>query len=57
MTLLVEIIDSLTAIEETLTEALEALDDDEPAYFYVCDAVGKISSALEDLDACSGWEA
>ena len=49
MTLLIELMESLRAIEEELTEALEALDDDEPAFFYVSDAVGKISAALEDL--------
>ena len=57
MTLLIELMESLRAIEEELTEALEALDDDEPAFFYVSDAVGKISAALEDLDVCPGWEA
>lgn len=57
MTLLVELIDSLDSIQAVLTEALGALDDDEPAFFYVSDAIGKITAALEDLDACSGWEA
>lgn len=57
MTLLVEIVDDLQAIEEVLTEALEALTDDDPAFYYVSDAIDRISGALEDLDACSGWEA
>ena len=57
MTLLIELIESLESVEETLTEALEALDDDEPAFYYVSDAITKISGALEDLDSVSGWEA
>ena len=57
MTLLMELMEALEAVEETLTEALEALDDEEPAFFYVSDAVAKISGALEDLDSVSGWEA
>ena len=56
MTLLVELVEFLRAIEEELTKALEALDDEEPAFYYVSDAVGKISAAIEDLDS-AGWEA
>lgn len=56
MTLLVELMESLRAIEEELTEALEALDDEESAFYYVSDAVDKISAAIEDLDS-AGWEA
>ena len=54
---LADVLAALGAVQEELTEALEALDDEEPAFFYISDAIGKISSALEDLDACSGWEA
>ena len=51
-----DLLESLEAIEEELTEALEALGDEEPAFYYVSDAVGKISAAIEDLDS-AGWEA
>lgn len=51
---LVDVLAALGAVQEELTEALEALSEDEPAFWYVSAAIDKISAAADDLDVLAG---
>lgn len=51
---LVDVLAGLGAVQEELTEALEALTEDDPAFWYVSSAIDKISAAVEDLDTLAG---
>lgn len=53
MTLVVVLAD-LVAVQEELADALEALTEDDPAFWYVSSAIDKISAAVEDLETLAG---
>lgn len=51
---LIDVLAALVAVQETLTDAMEALTEDDPAFWYVTSAIDKISAAVEDLETLAG---